>query len=126
VSCGARMPCFLINIGSMCCSGLSKILLYSALLGTGSPPWYLMSDRRSIRSKGIFIIACRHSAVFLQCSSVLRVAYPTDRGLPPCERNPSFRAIATHVVFLHCSGWHATRRMYPWWDVRFSSGVDQI
>jgi hypothetical protein len=58
-----------------------------------------VSDKRSIRSTGVFIIACRHSAVFLQCSSVLRLADPTDGGLPTCERNPSFRAIATHAVF---------------------------
>jgi hypothetical protein len=62
--------------------------------------------------------------VFLQCSSVLRVANPSDRGLPTCERSPSFRA--TPDVSLWCSGWHATCRMYLWWDGRCSSGVDQI
>jgi hypothetical protein len=75
-------------IGWLCCSGLSE----GAHVGTGSPPWYLLSDRWSVRSKGILIIACRGSAMFLQCSSVLRVANPSDRGLPTCERSLSFRA----------------------------------
>jgi hypothetical protein len=72
-------------IGWLCCSGMSE----GAQVGTGSPPWYLLSDRWSVRSKGILIIACRSSAVFLQCASVLRVANPSDRGLPTCERSPS-------------------------------------
>jgi hypothetical protein len=75
-------------IGLLCWSGLSE----GAQVGTGSPPWYLLSDKWSLRSKVILIIACRHSAVFLQCSSLLRVGDPTDRGLPTCERNPSSRA----------------------------------
>jgi hypothetical protein len=49
---------------------------------TGSPPSYLLSDRWSVRLKVILLIACRHSAVFFQCSSVLRVADPTDRDCP--------------------------------------------
>jgi hypothetical protein len=40
----------------------------------------------------VLLVACRRSSVFLQCSSVLIVANPTDRGLPTCERSPSFRA----------------------------------
>jgi hypothetical protein len=76
--------------------------------------------------KSYLDFACRHSAVFWQCSSVLRVADPTDRGLPTgtCERSPSFGA--TPAVVLWCSGWHVTRRIYLWWDGRCSSGVDQI
>jgi hypothetical protein len=62
--------------------------------------------------------------VFLRCASVLRVANPSDRGLPTCERSPSFRA--TPAVLLRCSGWHVTRRMYLWWDGRCSSVADQI
>jgi hypothetical protein len=59
-------------------------------VGTGSPPWYLLFERWSVvRSKVILSIAGRHSAVFLHCSSLLRVADPTDRGLPICERHPS-------------------------------------
>jgi hypothetical protein len=109
-------------IGWLCCSGLSE----GAQVGTGSPPWYLLSDRWSVRLKVILIIACRYSAVFFQCSSVLRVADSTDRGLPTgtCERSPSFGA--TPAVVLRCSGWHVTRRIYLWWDGRCSSGVDQI
>jgi hypothetical protein len=91
--------------------------------GTGSPPWYLLSDRWPIRSKVIFIIACRGSAVFLQCSSVLRAANPSDRGLPTCERSPPFRA--TPAVLLRCSCWHSTCRMYLWWDGRCSSVEDR-
>jgi hypothetical protein len=72
----------------LCCSGMSE----GAQVGTGSPPWYLLFDRWSVRSKGILIIACRSSAVLLQCASVLSVANPSDRGLPTCERSPSFRA----------------------------------
>jgi hypothetical protein len=97
-----------------------------AQVGTGSPPWYLLSDRWSVRSKGILIIACRRCAVFLQCSSVLRVADPTDRGLPTCERSPSFRATPAVHLILRCSRWHATRTMYLWWDRRCSSVADQI
>jgi hypothetical protein len=104
----------------MRCSGLFE----GAQVGTGSPPWCLLSDRWSVRSKGIFNIACRGSAVFLQCSRMLIVANPTDCRLPTCERSPSFRA--TPAVLLRCSGWHATRRMYLWWDVRCSSVADQI
>jgi hypothetical protein len=48
-------------IGWLCWSGLSE----GAQVGTGSPPWYLLSDRWSVRSKVILIIACRHSDVFL-------------------------------------------------------------
>jgi hypothetical protein len=81
-------------IGWLCWSGLSE----GAQVGTGSPPWYLLSDRWSERSKVSLIISCRHSAVFLQCSSLLKVADPTDRGLPTCERNPSFGATPA-VVF---------------------------
>jgi hypothetical protein len=33
--------------------GLSE----DAQVGTGSPPWYLLSDRWSVRSKGILILA---------------------------------------------------------------------
>jgi hypothetical protein len=62
--------------------------------------------------------------VFLQCSSVLRVANPTDRGLPTCGRSPSFRA--TPAVLSQCSGWHVTRRMFLWWDGRCCSVADQI
>jgi hypothetical protein len=91
---------------------------------TGSPPRDLLPDRWSVRSKVILIIACRHSAVFLQCSSLLTVADSTDRGLPTCERIPSFGA--TPAVLLQCSGWHATHKMYLWWDGNCSSGVDQI
>jgi hypothetical protein len=56
-------------------------------VGRGSPPWYLLYDRWSISLNVILLVACRHSAVSLQCSSVLRVADPTDRGLPTCERS---------------------------------------
>jgi prepilin-type processing-associated H-X9-DG protein len=107
-------------IGWLCWSGLSE----DAQLGTGSPSWYLLSDRWSVRSNVTLIIACRHSAVFLQCSSLLIVTNPTDRRLPTCERNPSFGA--TSAVLLRCSGWHSTHRMYLWWDGHCSSGVDQI
>jgi hypothetical protein len=107
-------------IGWLCWSGLSE----GARVGTGSPPWYLLSDRWSVRSKAVLIIACRHTAVFLQCLSLLREADPTDRGLPTCERNRSFGA--TPAVLLRCSGWQATHRMYLWWDGHCSSGVDQI
>jgi hypothetical protein len=123
IGCGARGSCSMI--GWLCWSGLSE----GAHVGTGSPTKYLLSDRWSVRSKVVLIIACRHSAVFLQCSSLLRVADPTDRGLPTCGRNPSFRA--TPAVLLRCSntlnsGWHATHRMYLWWDGNCSSGVEQI
>jgi hypothetical protein len=110
VGCGARGSCSMISW--LCCSGRSE----GAQVGTGSPPWYLLSDRCPIRSKVILIIACRGSAVFLQCSS--------DRGLPTCERSPPFRA--TPAVLLRCSGWHSTCRMYLWWDGRCSSVEDQI
>jgi hypothetical protein len=115
---GARGSCSMI--GWLCCSGLFK----GAQVGTGPPPWHLLSDRWSVRSKGILNIACRGSAVFLQCASVFRVANPSDHGLPTCERSPSFRA--TPAVLLRCSGWHGTRRMYLWWDGRCSSVADQI
>jgi hypothetical protein len=118
VGCGARGSCSMI--GWSCCSGLSE----GAQVGTGSPLWYLLSDRWPTRSTSILIIACRGSAVFLQFSSVLRVANPSDHGLPTCERSPSFRA--TPAVLLRCSGWHATCRMYLWWDGRCSSVADQI
>jgi prepilin-type processing-associated H-X9-DG protein len=118
IGCGSRGSCSMI--GWLCWSGLSE----GAQVGTGLPPWYLLSDRWSVRSNVILIIACRHSAVFLQCSSLLTVADPTDCGLPTCERNPSFGA--TSAVLLRRSGWHATHRMYLWWDGHCSSGVDQI
>jgi hypothetical protein len=104
-------------IGWLCCSG--------AQVWSGSPPSYLLSDRWSVRLKDILLIACRHSAVFFQCSSVLRVVDPTDRGLPTCERSPSFGATPA-VVKKPGSGWQVTRRIYLWWDGRCSSGVDQI
>jgi hypothetical protein len=106
--------------GWLCCSGLSQ----GTQVGTGSSPWYLPSDGWSVRAKGILIIACRGSAVFLRQASVLRVANPSDRGLPTCERSPSFRA--TPAVLLRCLEWHATCRMYLWWDGRCSSNADQI
>jgi hypothetical protein len=81
-------------IGWLCCSGLSE----GAQVGTGSPPWYLLSDRWSVRSKVILIIACRHSAVFLQYSSLLRVADPTDCGLPTCERKPVVQGYPCCVI----------------------------
>jgi hypothetical protein len=118
IGCGARGSWSMI--GWLCWSGLSE----GAQVGTGSPLWYLLSDRWSVRSKVSLTISCRHSAVFLQCSSLLKVADPTDRGLPTCERNPWFGA--TPAVLLWCSGWHATHRMYLWWDGHCSSGVDQI
>jgi hypothetical protein len=104
----------------LCWSGLSE----GAQVGKASPPWYLLSDRWSVRSKGILIIAFRGSAVFLQCSSVLRVANPSDRGLPTRGCSPSFRS--TPAMLLRCSGWHSTHRMYLWWDGRCSSVADQI
>jgi hypothetical protein len=118
VGCGARGSCSMI--GWLCCLGLSE----GAQVGTGSSPWDLLSDRWPVRSQGILIIACRGRAVFLQCSSVLRVANPSDRGLPTCEYSPSFRA--TPAILLRCSGWHSTCRMYLWWDGRCSSVEDQI
>jgi hypothetical protein len=118
VGCGAKGSCFMI--GWLCCSGLSE----GAQVGKASPPWYLLSDRWSVRSKGILIIAFRGSAVFLQCSSVLRVANTSDRGLPARESRPSFRA--TPATLLRCSGWVATCRMYLWWNGRCSSVADQI
>jgi hypothetical protein len=110
VGCGARVSCSMI--GWLCCSGLSE----GAQVGTGSPPWYLLYDRWPVRSKGVLIIACGGSAVFLQCSPVLRVANPSNCGLPTCERSPSFRA--TPAVLLRCSWWRSTCRMYLWWDGR--------
>jgi uncharacterized membrane protein YhdT len=107
-------------IGWLCCSGLSE----GAQVGTGLPLWYRLSDRWSVRSKFILIIACRQSTVFLYCSSALRAADPTDHRPPTCERSPSFGA--TPAVVLQCSGWHAAHRMYLWCDGRCSSGVDQI
>jgi hypothetical protein len=65
-----------------CCSGQSE----GAQMGRRSPPRCLLSDRWSVRSNVILLVACRCSAVFLQCSSVLRVADPTDHGLPSCQR----------------------------------------
>jgi hypothetical protein len=118
VGCGARGSCSMI--GWLCCSGLSE----GAQVGTGSPPWYLLYDVWPVRSKDILIIACRGSAVFLQCSSVLRVANPSHRGLPTCERSTSFRA--TPAVLLRYSGWHSTCRMYLWWDGCCSFVEDQI
>jgi prepilin-type processing-associated H-X9-DG protein len=113
IGCGARGSRSMI--GWLSWSGLSE----GAQVGTGSPPWYLLFETWSVRSKVILSIACRHSAVFLHCSSLLRLADPTDRGLPTCERNPTLRA--TPAVFLRCSGWHATHRMYLWWDGHCSS-----
>jgi hypothetical protein len=113
-------------IGWLCCSGQSEGAHWQ--VGTGSPPWYLLSDRWPVRSKGILIFACRgttsSSAVFLRCSSVLRMANPSDRGLSTSERSPSFRA--TPAVLIRCSGRHSTCRMYLWWDGRCRSVEDQI
>jgi hypothetical protein len=61
-------------------------------VGRGSPPWCLLSDRWSVSSNAILLVACRRSAVLWQCSSVLRVANPTDLGLHTCERSTLFRA----------------------------------
>jgi hypothetical protein len=83
-------------------------------MGRGSPPWCLLSDRWSVSSNGLLLVACRRSAGFLQCSSVLRVADPIDRGLPTCKCSTLFGA--TPAVLLRCSEWHGTHKIYLFWD----------
>jgi hypothetical protein len=80
------------------CSGLVE----GAQVGTGSPLWYLLSDRWSVRSKCILIIACRGSVVFLECSYVLRVAKPTDRGLPTCKRSLCYHGVQGGTLHAEC------------------------
>jgi hypothetical protein len=62
-----RLWCKGAMMGWLCCSGLSE----GAQVWTGSPPSYRLSDRWSVRLKVILSIACGHSAVLFQCSSVL-------------------------------------------------------
>jgi hypothetical protein len=61
-------------------------------VGIGSPPWCLLFDRWSVSSNAILFVACRRTAVFSQCSYVLRMADPTDQGLPTFERSAFFGA----------------------------------
>jgi hypothetical protein len=83
-------------IGWLCWSGLSE----GAQVGTGSPPWYLLSDRWSVRSNVILIISCRHIAVFLQCSSLLKVADPTDRGLPTSAAHLADMSLMADILLI--------------------------
>jgi hypothetical protein len=55
---------------------------------------------------------------------MLRVADPTDRRLPSCERSASFGA--TPAVILRFSEWHVTHRMYLCWEGHCSSVVEQV